>query len=139
MALLYFVRFLTIVSGFAFWIGLFLLVLANIFPRLKRYVSIAIIIISFIFGVTAWFWGLAITYVNWGILAVIIGLFILGIGVVPMGLLICVINGAWSTFLLLLGTVVGIFVARILGFSLAGQYETETTSINSENDMWAKW
>ena len=66
------------------------------FNKTRSITSIGLLISSYIFGVTLWFWGLILTFYYWGFLAVIIGLFIFGIGVVPIALLATIINTEWS-------------------------------------------
>jgi hypothetical protein len=47
----------------------------------------ALYIISFIIGATTWCLGAAITFSSYGWFGLIIGLFIMGIGVVPLGII----------------------------------------------------
>jgi len=53
---------------------------------------------SFVVGFAAWLYGFGFTYTLWGGFAVILGLFLFGIGVVPMGLVATGINGMWDAF-----------------------------------------
>lgn len=61
----------------------------------------------------------------WGGIAVFIGLFLLGVGVVPIAMLATLFNGMWSTlgelFLLLILT----FGSRFLGIYLVEKYEAQ--------------
>ncbi|MEX0748508.1 MAG: hypothetical protein WD467_00660 [Candidatus Saccharimonadales bacterium] len=54
---------------------------------------------SFLYGITAWMLAFIITLQHWGVLAVILGLLILGVGVVPIGLLAALFNGEWGVLL----------------------------------------
>jgi hypothetical protein len=43
--------------------------------------------VSYIFGATTWFLGAAVTFGSFGWIGLIIGIFIFGIGVVPLGII----------------------------------------------------
>ena len=98
---------------FAFNVVVFLPL--GIFKKTKAASGIGIYVSSYIYGLTLWLWGLLVTYMIWGKLAVFIGLFIYGVGVVPMAMIAAAIEGDWMTTgsisLLLLLT----FGSRILG------------------------
>jgi hypothetical protein len=51
---------------------------------------------SYVFGAILWVSGMAFTYITWGLFAVIIGLVILGIGVVPIAMLAALIHADWG-------------------------------------------
>ena len=51
---------------------------------------------SSIFGITLWIWGLVLTYNLWGGGAVLVGLFLFGVGVVPMAMLATLFAAMWS-------------------------------------------
>jgi hypothetical protein len=53
---------------------------------------------SSIFGITLWVWGLVLTYNLWGGGAVLLGLVLLGVGVVPMAMLATLFASLWPTF-----------------------------------------
>jgi hypothetical protein len=55
--------------------------------RTRAWAGVGFFLSSYVFGLTAWFMGLLLTWFLWGGFAVIIGLFIMGIGVVPIGML----------------------------------------------------
>ena len=52
---------------------------------------------SAMFGFTLWVWGLLLTYRLWGAIAVVIGLVILGVGVIPIAMLATLFKGMWLT------------------------------------------
>jgi len=74
----------------------------------------------------------------WGWLAVIIGIFLGGIGVVPIGMLASIFNGRWDIFWTLLLTVVLTYGTRIIGYALANSADTskneEIVDIEPENN-----
>ena len=76
-------------------------------------------------GLTLWFWALVLTYTIWGAVAVFIGLFLLGIGVVPVAMLATLFDGQAATTLQLLLLTVVTFGARSIGVRLALQSSRE--------------
>jgi hypothetical protein len=49
--------------------------------------GVGLFVVSYIFGSTTWFLGAAVTFGSFGWIGLIIGLFIFGIGVVPLGII----------------------------------------------------
>ena len=52
---------------------------------------------AYVFGLTVWVWGIAVTLVLWGWLGVVAGLILLGGGVVPFVMIAAAIEGDWTT------------------------------------------
>jgi hypothetical protein len=75
--------------------------------------------LTYLYGGIAWLSGLVITYLLWGVGAVIAGIVCLGGGVVTTGLLASLVRGEWRGFAPLLAFVVLTFVARAVGIRLA--------------------
>lgn len=67
------------------------------FRRTRALSATAILIASYVFGATLWCYGFLTTLATWGWLAVIIGLFIAGVGVVPIAVLASMFEGNWGT------------------------------------------
>jgi hypothetical protein len=67
------------------------------FRQTQRFAAKGLLTASSIFGITLWVWGLVLTYNLWGGGAVLLGLFLLGVGVVPMVMLATLLAGMWST------------------------------------------
>lgn len=63
----------------------------------RAFAGNGLVIASLLFGFSLWVWGLILTYNLWGPWAVFIGLFFLGIGVVPIAFLAATFKGMWST------------------------------------------
>ena len=78
-------------------IGILIFLPMGIFKRTKGAAALGLGISSYVFGLTLWFWGLILTYLIWGMAAVFIGLFIAGIGAVPLSILATALEGEWST------------------------------------------
>lgn len=98
-----------------FALDIFIVLPLGIFKKTRIASGTGLVISSYIFGATLWFWTLLITYFAWGAIAIILGLFIAGIGVVPIALLISIIKGQWATLGLIIFFIVLIFGSRVLG------------------------
>ena len=103
---------LELFSMTALGICIFVLLPLATFRATRAVASSLFLWVSFVFGLTAWFFGLLLTYSLWGVIAVIIGLFILGIGVVPIGMLAALVNGMWPELGFLVLAVVLTFGCR---------------------------
>jgi hypothetical protein len=66
-----------------------------------------------------WFLGAIITFYYWGIIALIIGLILMGVGVVPMAMLACIFNSLWLELGILIGGSVLVIIVRLFGGNLA--------------------
>jgi len=91
----------------------------SIFRKLRKHTGKAIYQASFLIGLTTWFLGATITLATWGWLALTIGLFLFGLGVVPLGILAAFItlkNSAMGFSLIVMSLVTYGF--RLLGNSI---------------------
>lgn len=105
----------------------FILLPLSMSNKYGMYGGIGIYFSSNIFGLTLWFLGLLLTYYTWGFFAVIIGLFLGGVGVIPVGMLAVLVNGEFAAFfglLLLTALTIG---SKILGVYLASKAEERMT------------
>lgn len=91
--------------------------------RARGVVGVILFISSYVYGLQTWIAGLLVTLALWGWLAVVIGLFMGGIGVVPIGMLAAVFNGEWGLFFMLLLNVILTYGARAIGIALAESAE----------------
>jgi hypothetical protein len=109
---------LVAINAIAFVVILLVLLPLSIFRRTRGFGGGGIYIASFIFGLTLWVWCLLISYTLWGIGGVVVGLFLAGIGVVPIAVLASVFHGLWSIAgqILLLTAIT--FGSRFLGIYL---------------------
>ena len=102
------------------------------FTRTRSLSGNGMIFISYIFELTVWIWGFLFTYILWGKFAVFIGLFLLGIGVVPIGIIALLFNGMW----LALGEIIFLTLLAF-GTRLFGLYIIEKSTpkdyINLQN------
>lgn len=119
------------------------LVLFAIIPKARGVVGLIIYISSYIYGLSAWIYGLAVTLALWGWLAVIIGIFLGGVGVVPIGMLAAIFNGEWGILWTLLLTVILTYGSRMIGYALANSADAtskdDVIDIERENDTKRTW
>jgi len=109
---------LILLSILAIGFNIVILLPLALIPPTRPWAGLGFFISSFIFGLTGWFMGLLLTWILWGGLAVIIGIFFMGIGVVPIAMLATLFNGMWLELGLLFLVVVLTFGLRILGITL---------------------
>ena len=123
--------FINWLAGILFAINLLLLLFAVI-PKARGIVGLIIYVSSYVYGLSAWIYGLAVTLALWGWVAVIIGLFLGGVGVVPIGMLAAIFNGHWDIFLTLLLTIVLTYGTRIIGYALANSTDSRSEEIKDD-------
>ena len=111
------------VGWIALAIVLFILLPLSLFKRLRGYTGTGIFIASYVFGLICWLMGFVVTYMLWGLWAIILGLLFLGGGVVPIGMAASVFKGEWQTLGVLFFLVVLTFGSRLLGMYIAERAE----------------
>jgi hypothetical protein len=89
-----------------------------IFRTTRKLAGDGLYVSSYAFGVTLWIWAFLLAYTIWGALAVIIGLFLVGVGVVPIAMLATAFAGQWQNFGILLSLLLLTFGIRFLGQAL---------------------
>ena len=110
--------FVSWLTGILFAVNIIALLIA-ISRKTRGVVGIIIFLSSYVYGLQTWIIGLLVTLTLWGWIAVIFGLFIGGIGVVPIGMAAAIFNGRWSIFFVLLINVILTYGTRIIGGTLA--------------------
>jgi hypothetical protein len=88
-------------------ICLFVLLPLALFRRTRAFAASGLLASSFVFGLFLWMFGLIVTMSLWGILAVVAGLMLFGVGVVPIGMVASLFKGEW---MMLVTLVVGLAV-----------------------------
>lgn len=68
-------------------VTIFVLLPLAIWRKTRRNASIGLLIASYIFGITTWLLGAAVTFGSFGWFGLIVGLLIFGIGVVPLAII----------------------------------------------------
>lgn len=89
-----------------------------IFSKTRSISGSIMVLVSFIFGVNLWLYGLLLTYLFWGGIVVCIGLIVLGIGVVPIAMFAAPLKGMWFEFGALLLLIILTFGVRSFGYYL---------------------
>lgn len=114
---------LSVISAYSFFACILILVPLAVFRRTQGFAGIGLYIASYIFGASLWMTGLLLSYTLWGLLAVIIGLCILGVGVVPVALLATLFNGLWSPFFGLVFLLIATYGSRSIALYVLERYE----------------
>lgn len=115
---------------------LFLVMLPlSVVRKLRPFTSAAILLISFVFGITLWIEGLLVTLSTWGTFAVIVGVLMGGIGVVPIGMLAALFHGLWDPLFELLILTVLTFGSRFFSQWLASSCGTRRSGPYLEGEI----
>ena len=101
---------------------LVLLLVGSISKSSRSFVGKATTVLSYPVAFTVWLWGFLLVFIAWGWLGVIIGLVLLGVGVVPLGLIALILDGVWSG----VGQMV-LAVALVMAMRYAGTWMAENT------------
>ena len=100
------------------WIGLAVTVLIILplaaWPDTRAAGGAGLVFVSYIFGATTWFLGAAITFGSFGWIGLISGIFVFGIGVVPLGII-----GAFSALSM---NELGVYLCVMLVITLAARF-----------------
>jgi len=110
---------LSIIMWLVFVLDILVFLPLGIFKKTKGVSAFGFVLSSYVYGLTLWFWALLLTYLIWGTRAVFIGLFIAGIGVVPISILATALNGEWAITGQIILLLVLTFGSRMLGFYFA--------------------
>lgn len=90
-----------------------------IIPATRGIAAILFSVASVVFGACLWLYALAFTYLEWGMVGVVIGVMLAGVGVIFTGALATIFAGAW----VVLGNMAFVFVmflgSRLLSAWLA--------------------
>jgi len=112
------ISWLYVFSKILFCFNLLILAPMAIIPKFREWAGIGMYLSSYIFGITLWFLSLLFTYTLWGWIAVFIGLFIAGIGIVPIAYVIVLLKGLWVPLGYLVILTILTFGTRIGGLIL---------------------
>ncbi len=103
---------LSVVSIISLAVSVLILLPLSKIRKEKKNLAQGFYITSYIFGATTWTWSFVLAYTIWGMLGLVIGLFLFGIGVVPVAILATLLTGEWSMFLRLIALVVITYLTR---------------------------
>lgn len=88
------------------------------YHKTQRAAANGLVQASSLFGITLWVWALVLTYSLWGGGAVLVGIFLLGVGVVPMAMVATAIAKMWPTFWQLMALAALAYGTRRIGKKL---------------------
>src|SRR5207245_7161273 len=75
---------LAAINALTLLVTLFVLLPNAVFSSTPRFAGSGMMIVSYVFGATLWVWSLLLTYTLWGGFWLFIGLFMSGLGVLPL-------------------------------------------------------
>lgn len=117
---------LILISSIAFLICLLVLLPLAFFRKTRAFSGLGFFIASYTFGASLWVWAFLLTYMLWGGVALFIGLFLAGVGVVPIAMLATMFHGEWSVFGQLVLLLIVTFGSRMLGLYLSEKAEEQS-------------
>lgn len=115
---------LTITNTFTV-ISIFILIPMLFFKKTREWGAITLIFTSYLFGLTLWFYSALVAYILWGLIWLLIGLFLLGIGVLPIAFIASLISGEWIIVGNLIYMIVLTYGARMLGIYILERVEED--------------
>ena len=136
--------YIYLVAGILFLFNIFTL-LSTVIAKARKIAGSILYVSSYIYGLATWIYGLFVTLSLWGVLAIIIGLLLGGVGVVPIGMLAAIFNGKWDIFFKLLILIVLTYGTRLIGAALIESYEQrkyedkEYINLQPEPDHKRSW
>lgn len=84
-------------NGLVLAFTIFVLLPNAVFSSTPRFAGHGLMVVSYVFGFTAWLWCLLLSYSTLGLVWMFLGLFMGGVGVVPLAIIGMLINGMWSS------------------------------------------
>jgi hypothetical protein len=87
-----------LLTQLAFAASIFVFLPLSFIRRTYGLSSGGLFIASMVIGVGIWIWALLLTYHIWGAVGVFVGLFMMGVGVVPVALVATMVKGMWGIF-----------------------------------------
>ena len=118
------------IAWIALGISLLILLPLSFFRGTRVFACWGYMISSFAFGLCGWVYGFLVTYSLWGAFGVIVGLFIAGVGVVPVGMLAAAFHGSWEVVLELAVLVVLTFGSRAYAMYVAKKADEDAYERN---------
>ncbi len=129
-------KILPFLQGFLSWASavFFLILLPLDFIRkTRRLAGTATFYFSYIAGFTLWFYAALAAYYLWGFLGLIIGIFLAGVGVLPIAILASLFNSEWTILWNLLYLAALTYGSRILSIYTLSKAEELHESIPIDN------
>jgi hypothetical protein len=110
------------VAGVCLLIDAVLLPLA-IFRRLRGPISFALVVSSYVYGLSLWLYSCLLAFILWGYAGLYVGLAFVGVGVVPVAFIATLLGSHWHQLGAILLVVALTYGARIGGILLAASAE----------------
>ena len=107
-------EFLLPVYGFAFTLTFLVLIPLGFIKKTRAIASVTLFFASYLFGITTWLYGVAVTFAMLGWFWLLVGFVIGGIGVVPLGMIASLIQGEYSVFFSLIIPIILVVFTRWL-------------------------
>jgi hypothetical protein len=107
-------------------ISLLILIPLLFFKETRIWSGTALFFVSWIFGVTLWFFSFFATYILWDFLGLFIGLFFLGIGLIPVAFIASLLSGEWMMLAEIIYMIILTFGTRFLGLYIVEKEENRT-------------
>lgn len=104
--------FVDLFSWFTISITILVLLPLSFFKKTRPSSGFMLLMASYVFGLAAWLKGFLWAYNIWGVVGVLIGVFLFGVGVVPVGAIALLLNGMWQPFFALIAAVATMYVCR---------------------------
>jgi hypothetical protein len=100
-----------------------------IFRKTRPWAGLGYYFSSYLFGTILFAFSCIVCVQLWGYLALFVGLFLAGVGVLPVALLAALFHGAWPLFWDLIFGAVLTFSTRYVGVRLTGQRAPEEETV----------
>ena len=104
--------FVDLFSWFTISITILVLLPLSFFKKTRPSSGFMLMMASYVFGLAAWLKGFLWAYNIWGVVGVLIGVFLFGVGVVPVGAIALLLNGMWQPLFALIAAVATMYVCR---------------------------
>ncbi|MBS1823493.1 MAG: hypothetical protein JST61_16230 [Acidobacteria bacterium] len=105
---------------------LFLVLLPlSAFKKTRTFAATSTMYVSLFLGLRLWMDGLLTTLAFWGVGGVVVGLFLAGVGVVPVGMLAALFHAEWARLFDLIIFTALTFGARYFAFWLAAKIDRD--------------
>ncbi len=108
-----------------FAVCVFVLGPTPLFRSTRGFSAVSLMLASYAFGFVLWVWSFLLVLDLWGMIAVVIGLLLAGIGIVPVAILAALFHADWASLGDLAIMMVTTFGVRILSAWLASKADRE--------------
>lgn len=118
---------LTVASVLAFALSILVFLPLALFRRARHISAYALLLISYCYGLTLWFYGFVCTLVTWGAGGLIAALILTGGTIVPAAVIATALAGQWQAVGVLIVGALLTFGTRMVAVMLAQSYDNMAT------------